>query len=48
MKLFFYNDEQFFLSKGDNMHYDLQKTLEVSNTTSSMARVVWVGSVVLL
>lgn len=43
-----YDDEEFHLGKGDSMHYDLRNTLRICNTTTNGARVLWVGSVVLL
>ncbi len=42
-----YDGKQFKLGKGDSMHYKLNKTLEISNATTSTARALWVGSVVL-
>lgn len=43
-----YLGETFTLAPGDSMHYDLVRTLNLSNLGSKNARILWVGSVVLL
>src|SRR5690606_31654050 len=42
-----YMERQFTLQQHDSMHYDLSKTLYLSNPPDAEARLLWVTSVVL-